>query len=82
MKTSVDISDPLFEEAKQHAAESKTTLRELIERGLRLVLEEERARAQNFDFRDASVDGNGLSVDFEGADWNEVRRAAYEGHGE
>lgn len=81
MKTSVEISDPLFEDAKKHAAEGKTTLRELIERGLRLVLAQDRQQKTTFAVRDASVDGNGLKPEFRGADWDQIRNAAYEDHG-
>lgn len=81
MKTSVDISDPLFEQAKKHAADSKTTLRELIERGLRLILEQDRNRQTEFSLRDASVAGNGLQDEFRDATWDEIRRASYEDRG-
>ena len=35
MKTTVEISDELLVEAKKHAAEQRTTIRALIENGLR-----------------------------------------------
>ena len=35
MKTTVDLPDDLLIRAKKHAAETRTTLRVLIERGLR-----------------------------------------------
>jgi len=38
MKTTVEISDDLLIEAKKHAAEHRTTIRALIERGLRREL--------------------------------------------
>jgi hypothetical protein len=38
MKTTVEISDDLLIEAKKHAAEQRTTIRALIERGLRREL--------------------------------------------
>jgi hypothetical protein len=38
MKTTVEISDDLLVEAKKHAAEHRTTIRALIERGLRREL--------------------------------------------
>ena len=38
MKTTVEITDELFIEAKKHAAERRTTIRALIESGLRREL--------------------------------------------
>ncbi len=56
MKTTVEISDPLFEEAKRESDRSGVTLRELIELGLRHELEQ-RKREKPFLLRDASVPG-------------------------
>ncbi len=38
MKTTIDLPDELLIEAKKRAAESRTTLREIFERGLRQEL--------------------------------------------
>jgi len=38
MKTTIDLPDELLVDAKKRAAESRTTLRELFERGLRREL--------------------------------------------
>jgi hypothetical protein len=81
MKTTLEISDPLLERAKRLAADESTTLRELVEAGLRLVMKEKAARAKPFELRDARVDGRGLSPEFETADWGEIRKASYEGRG-
>jgi predicted transcriptional regulator len=40
MKTTIELSDPLFNAAKQLAQQSQTTLRALMEEGLRHVLAE------------------------------------------
>lgn len=80
MKTTVEISDALAREAREVAAREHTTLRELIEAGLRAVLRERR-RKVGFRLRDASVGGNGLQAEFRGADWERLREAAYEGRG-
>ena len=42
MKTTVELPDDLFVSAKKAAAERRTTLRDLIERGLRRELAAER----------------------------------------
>jgi hypothetical protein len=80
MKTTVDLPDPLVREAKRLAAREGTTLRALIEKGLRDLIEAGRRRP-NFSLRDASVGGNGLSPAFRGAGWDDVRDAAYDGRG-
>ena len=80
MKTTVEISDSLAREAKEFAAREDTTLRELIEAGLRAVLRERRKKAA-FRLRDVSFGGNGLRPEFRGADWERLREAAYEGRG-
>jgi len=80
MKTTVEISDGLAREAKAVAARDRTTLRELIEAGLRAILRERR-RKVGFRLRDASFGGNGLQAEFRGADWERLREAAYEGRG-
>ncbi|MGH2458200.1 MAG: hypothetical protein ACRDIY_04965 [Chloroflexota bacterium] len=56
------------------------TLRDLVEDGLRRVLEE-RAQRGTFRLRRATFRGNGLQPDvIEGA-WQRVRERAYEGRG-
>jgi hypothetical protein len=80
MKTTVEIPDPLAKEAKAVARRDKTTLRALIETGLRQALRERR-RKDRFRLRDASFRGNGLQPEFRDGDWQRVREAAYEGRG-
>ena len=80
MKTTVEIPDPLAEEAKAVARREKTTLRALIEAGLRQVVRDRRRRVR-FQLRDASFSGQGLQPDFRDGDWQRIREAAYEGHG-
>lgn len=81
MKTTVEVSDALLDEAKRVAAQESTTLRELVEAGLRLVLEQRRRRRRSFVLRDARVAGQGLAPEFRDAGWERIRDAAYEGRG-
>ena len=53
MKTTIDIADPLFARARAFADRQGTTLRSLVEEGLRRVLDE-RTRTTPFKLRDAS----------------------------
>ncbi len=80
MKTTVEISDALAEEAKALAARQQTTVRALIEAGLRHVLRERRRRAR-FRLRDASFRGEGLRAEFRDGDWQRIREASFEGRG-
>jgi hypothetical protein len=80
MKTTVDIPDSLLEETKRVAARDKTTVRALIEHGLRQVLAE-RKRVRGFHLRNASFKGQGLQPNLEGVTWDQIRDLAYEGHG-
>ena len=80
MKTTIEIADALLERAKRLAIRESTTLRELVERGLRQVLRESGSATQ-FKLRDARVGGQGLRSDYEAAGWDRIRDAAYEGHG-
>ena len=80
MKTTIEITDSLFKEAKDLARAEETTLRALVEEGLHEVIKRRRKR-RRFKLRDASVGGKGLQPEYDGAGWDKLRRAAYEGRG-
>jgi hypothetical protein len=80
MKTTVDIPDVLLEEARKVAVRERTTVRALIERGLRHVLTE-RKGAPEFRLRKATFRGEGLQPGVADATWERIRDLAYEGHG-
>ncbi len=81
MKTTVEISDSLLEEARKLAAREGTTLKALIEQGLRAVVAERRQRVGAFRLRKASFKGDGLQPGVAGAGWERIREMAYEGRG-
>ena len=74
----LQISDPLFAEAKRFAAARGLTLREVVESGLRRVLEPQPPGAKRFRLRKVIFKGRGLAAD---ADWNYIREMIYEGRG-
>jgi CRISPR/Cas system-associated protein Csm6 len=80
MKTTVEISDALLKEARKVAAREGTTVRAMVEQGLRQVLEERKA-AKAFRLRKATFKGNGLQPGVSGASWEKIREMAYEGRG-
>jgi hypothetical protein len=80
MKTTIDISDSILLEAKQLACEQNVTLRNLTEEGLRKVIEERSAR-KPCQIHPVTFQGEGLSAEFQGVAWAQMRDAAYEGRG-
>jgi hypothetical protein len=82
MKTTIDIADALLREARRLAARERTTLKALVERGLRSVISEhEKEAAAPFRLRKASFRGKGLQPGARDADWERLREMAYEGRG-
>lgn len=80
MKTTVEIPDHLFAEAKRFAEKENTTLKAVIEQGLRRVLAEQ-GEPPAFKLRDGSVGGNGLTPEFRNATWDQIRDLVYEDGG-
>ena len=76
MKTTVELSDSLLRQAKRVAVKERTTVKALIERGLRLVVSE-RKHAGQFRLRRASFRGEGLVAGRSLQDWPAVRDAIY-----
>ena len=81
MKTTIEISDSILAKAKQLAREQNVTLRSLAEEGLKKVIEERSARGP-CRVHPVTFRGEGLSPEFQGATWERIRDAIYEGHGE
>ncbi|MGH7563498.1 MAG: type II toxin-antitoxin system VapB family antitoxin [Gemmatimonadota bacterium] len=81
MKTTVEIADALLAEARQVARRDGTTLRALIEQGLRRIVGE-RSESREFELRKVSFGGEGLGPDVAGGSWEEIRRRIYEDRGE
>jgi len=78
MKTTVEIADSLFAEAKAFAASRGLPLRQLVEEGLREAIAQQRG-ARKFRLRNGSVGGKGLR---EARTWPSIRAVIYEGRGE
>ena len=67
MKTTSEISDALVSEARLLAATEGTTLRQLVEVGLRYALGHHKRQIEPFKLRDATFGGNGLVQELAGA---------------
>jgi hypothetical protein len=77
VKTTVNLPDELLRAAQELARRDRTTLKELIETGLRTVLKQ-RAGESTFVLQDASVEGNGVQPAFRGMRWEQIRDAIYQ----
>ena len=76
MKTTVELPDELILEAQEIARAEGTTMKAVLEEGLRAVIARRR-HAQGFTLRDASVDGRGLRPDVAEAGWAKIRELSY-----
>ena len=80
MKTTVDISDELLTKAKRLAVKRRTTLRAIIEQGIRHTLKEQQ-HGGRYVLPDRSVKGKGLQAEFGGKAWSDIRDVTYAGRG-
>lgn len=80
MKTTVEISDVLLHQARRLAAREHTTVKALVEEGLRHVVAE-RKRPSEFKLRKVTFGGRGLQPALREASWDQIRDLSYEGHG-
>jgi hypothetical protein len=79
-KTTIELSDALLRDAKKVALEEGTSVKALIERGLRLVISDRRRRGA-FRLRRASFDGDGLVAGRSLSDWAAIRDQIYSERG-
>jgi len=75
VKTTVEISDALFAEAKAVAGRNGLTFRQLVEEGLRESIRQHSRQKRKFRLKDGAVPG-GLQRDYT---WQEILAMCYEG---
>jgi hypothetical protein len=80
MKTTIQIPDSLFVEACKLAHREQTTLKALVEEGLRRIIAE-RNRYKDFHLRKATFKGNGLQPHLGTAACDYIGELGYEGRG-
>jgi hypothetical protein len=78
MKTTIELADDLAKRTKALARRRGTTLRSVVEDGIRLALEREKSGTP-YRLPDKSFGGKGLQPKFEHRTWSEIRETAYEG---
>ena len=81
MKTTVEIAGDLLEDARALARSERTTLRALVEEGLRTVLSRRKKSTEQFTLKDAGASGRGVQQGLTEGDWNELRDLIYRGRG-
>lgn len=81
MKTTVEIPDPVLEEAKTVADREGTTLKALVEEGLRRALADRKRETRRFTLRDATFQGRGTQAGVSEDEWETIRSLVYTGRG-
>jgi hypothetical protein len=80
MKTTIQIPDSLFHEVRKLAHQEQTTMKALVEEGLRKIIAEHKQRGR-FRLRKVTFKGKGLQPHLSGARWDQIRDMSYEGRG-
>jgi hypothetical protein len=80
MKTTIELPDDLLQRSKAVARRENSTLKALVEEGLRLVLRA-RARKRQAPFAVQPFEGDGLAPEFVGAGWEKIRDEIYRDRG-
>ena len=73
MKTTVDIADMLLREAKLIAAREGTTLKALVEEGLRHVIDERERQKTGFRLRDVRYGDSVGAPGIDPNDWMSIK---------
>lgn len=76
VKTTVDIADELLKRSQQLAKREGSTLRAVLEEGLRMVLKDRRTPGSR-PFRFPTFGKGGLNAEFREADWEKIRTTIY-----
>jgi hypothetical protein len=77
MKTTIEIADALLEEARVIATAEGTSVRALVESGLRWRVAEHRTHYGVFKLKDEGFDGEGIAPELRAASWERIRDLAY-----
>ncbi|HCU24018.1 MAG TPA: hypothetical protein DF383_03295 [Deltaproteobacteria bacterium] len=73
MKTSIDISDALFEQIKRLAEKSWTTFRKIVETALRTFFKNKQKPLSRFQLRKHTFKGKGTVDGLSEGDWFRLR---------
>jgi hypothetical protein len=82
MKTTVELPDDLLERIRAVARRENSTLKALLEEGLRMALNaRSRAHRRAAPFAVQAFDGDGLTAEFSSGGWERIRDEIYRGRG-
>ena len=82
MKTTIDISNSLFQETRRYAGQQKMTFREIVETALRNLLKAHKSSKRKvFRLQKRSFGKGGLVAGLVEGDWSAIREKIYEGRG-
>jgi hypothetical protein len=76
MKTTIDISDALFQRAKKEARRTGRPMRQLVEQGLRLVLDAE-GTSKPYSLPDRSIGNARARSPLDSLSWQDLRNEIY-----
>ncbi len=77
MKTTIEIQSELLRKAKETARKERTTLRALVEEGLRSVMASRAKPRRRRKFRMVTFKGDGLQPGVDLSDWKKVLEICY-----
>jgi hypothetical protein len=80
VKTTIELPEDLLERSKRLARKEGSTLRALIEEGLRLAIRAREQRPRK-PFRLQTFGGDGLTAEFRDAGWERIRDEIYRDRG-
>jgi hypothetical protein len=80
MKTTIHISDGLYNRCKDLIRKKHTSLRALVEEGLSVTVERHENPA-HFEFSPVTFGGDGVREEFRTARWETVREEIYKDRG-
>ena len=77
IKTTIEISDNILLRSKRLALQRHVTLRSLVEEGLMKVVDQISSQKPDV-LNPVTFRGDGVSPEFEDANWQQIRHAIYE----
>lgn len=79
MRTTIDIPDQIMNRLKAHVEKSGLSIKEVVSQAISLYFSQKaEIKKTQFILSDCSVDGDGLSSDFQGKGWESIRDAVYD----
>ena len=78
MKSTFNISDPIFRKLEQYCKSKNVTMRKVLESALTMFLADDKMGQKKFKLKKNTFRGKGLKPGIEEGDWNKIRDLIYE----